>query len=102
MTLVLDLKKGKQDAPNYRDARDGEGLCSGCAYARGSYCALFDFPYDRGYTCDMWIESENDLRMEYVHDSDASAVVLGPPPKPNRREYPFVGCIHFQGILIYG
>ncbi len=27
--------------------------------------------------------------------------VMGPPPSPNREEYPYVGTINFQGILLY-
>lgn len=27
--------------------------------------------------------------------------IMGPPPSPNRLEYPYVGTINFQGLLIY-
>jgi hypothetical protein len=30
-----------------------------------------------------------------------AAVHIGPPPKPNRKEYPFVGSINFRGLMIH-
>jgi hypothetical protein len=32
---------------------------------------------------------------------DAANIKIGPPPKPNRREYPFTGTIDFHGLMIH-
>ena len=32
---------------------------------------------------------------------DAISKAMGPPPSSNRKKYPFVGTLHFHGILIY-
>jgi intein/homing endonuclease len=32
--------------------------------------------------------------------SEARNIEIGPPPTPNRKEYPFVGTIHFNGLII--
>jgi len=31
----------------------------------------------------------------------ARNIKVGPPPKPNRAEYPFVGTINFQGLMVH-
>jgi hypothetical protein len=37
-----------------------------------------------------------------THDREKTAAVkVGPPPKPNRKEYPFTGTIKYQGLTIH-
>jgi hypothetical protein len=31
----------------------------------------------------------------------AKKITIGPPPKPNRKEYPFTGTINFRGLMIH-
>ena len=93
------LKKAEQDAPSYHDAEPGGDVCGTCLYARGAFCALYHFFYDRGWTCDSHEATEGSPTPRVApHDSKPN---MGPPPSPNRPRFPYIGTLNFQGLLLY-
>lgn len=58
--LTVVNQDGKDDAPHYRLQEDDERssqVCSRCAFSGGGpVCRRFDFVFDRGHTCDDWLE----------------------------------------------
>ena len=76
-------QKAKQDAPNYRKA-NGEPACLSCRFAGpDDLCRLYQFTFDRGYTCDSWMTAEYNDESE---PNNAPADAAGPVPADSLRE----------------
>lgn len=60
--------KSVEDAPNYRLSENPDMACGNCGFNRGGFCSLYNFFWDRGYTCDSWQSDVVNVFAEAIED----------------------------------
>jgi len=85
----VDVSMGRID---HQDDSRVESVADGALKTNASLTAEDEDTYDKPKTAEA---SLSDVFAQ------AKLIKIGPPPKPNRKEFPFTGTINFRGVIIH-
>lgn len=82
-----DAAKAQEDAPNYRFVgADEPERCQTCIHADGSYCTLYEFDFEPGYTCDTW-EPMEQSKATYTYNGVTVTATRRRPSSRDDKKY---------------